>query len=266
MKRKDKNKSKARAGEITKKASDKSTDKTSAKSTAKATAKSTDSAAEKSTDKTQDKAPKLVGFAAFKAQVWEYSKAIAFALFLALTIRSFVIQAFHIPSGSMIPTFLEGDRVMVTKFVYGVRNPFTNNVLFKTGLPKRGDVVIFRYPLEPEVDFVKRVIGLPGEKIQIIRGKIFINDQPIDDPHGHYDNPYITGSARDYGPSIVPDESYFMMGDNRDYSNDSRSWGTVHISFLRGKAWRLYWSWDTLGEDRSFFQRLRKERLWKKIE
>jgi signal peptidase I len=154
----------------------------------------------------------------------------------------------------------------VNKFIYGIRNPFTNNVLVETGLPKRFDVVIFRYPVEPNVDYVKRVIGLPGEKIQIIRGKIFINDQPIDDTHGHFGNPYLTGSARDFGPQIVPDESYFMMGDNRDFSNDSRFWGTVHLKFLRGKAWRLYWSWDASGDDRNYFQRFRKDRFWMKIE
>jgi signal peptidase I len=208
---------------------------------------------------------KLVGLAAWKAQIWEYGKAIALALVLALTIRSFVVQAFHIPSSSMVPTFLEGDRVLVTKFSYGVRNPFTNSVLFGSGTPKRGDVVIFKYPLDPNTDFVKRVIGLPGEKIQIVRGKIFIDDIAIDDPHGHYDNPYMA-NARDFGPEIVPENSYFMMGDNRDYSNDSRSWGSVDASFLRGKAWRLYWSWDSSDPNLSYFNRFRSERFWMKIE
>jgi signal peptidase I len=223
----------------------------------------------KTNDKTKAKAatantPKLVGFAAWKAQIWEYSKAIALALLLALTIRSFVVQAFHIPSSSMVPTFLEGDRVLVTKYSYGIRNPFSNKVLFGSGLPKRGDVVIFKYPKEPNTDFVKRVIGLPGEKLQIINGQIFINDQLIDDKHGHYDNPYVT-IARNFGPITVPENEYFMMGDNRDYSNDSRSWGSVDVSLLRGKAWRLYWSWDS-SSDLTFSQRLRKERLGTRIE
>ncbi|MDR2367131.1 MAG: signal peptidase I [Deltaproteobacteria bacterium] len=220
---------------------------------------------EKTTDGGTAKGTKLVGFAAFKAQVWEYSKAIAVALLLALTIRSFVVQAFHIPSSSMVPTFLEGDRVLVTKFSYGIRNPFTNNILFGTGRPERGDVVIFQYPFDHNTDFVKRVIGLPGDKIQVIRGKIFVNDQPFDDPHGHYDSPYMVNS-RDFGPQVVPENSYFMMGDNRDYSNDSRSWGSVDASLLRGKAWRLYWSWNSVDSKLSVFQRLRRDRLGKKIE
>jgi signal peptidase I len=209
---------------------------------------------------------KLVGFAAWKVIFWEYSKAIALALILALAIRSFVVQAFHIPSSSMVPTFLEGDRVLVTKFSYGVRNPFSNKVIFGSSLPKRGDVVIFKFPKEPDTDFVKRVIGLPGEKLQIVKGIIYIDDKRIEDPHGHYDNPYMS-NARDFGPIIVPENQYFMMGDNRDFSNDSRTWGGVDVSLLRGKAWRLYWSWDS-SEDKnlSFFQRLRRERFGLRIE
>jgi signal peptidase I len=227
--------------------------------------RSKSSALDPTDKKTKGQTTKLVGLAAWKVQIWEYSKAIALALLLALTIRSFVVQAFHIPSSSMVPTFLEGDRVLVSKFSYGVRNPFTNNVLFGSGVPKRGDVVIFKYPKDPNTDFVKRVIGLPGEKIQVIKGRIFINDELIDDPHGHYDNPYMV-NARDFGPELVPENSYFMMGDNRDFSNDSRSWGSVDASLLRGKAWRLYWSWDSADENLSFFQRFRSDRFMMKIE
>jgi signal peptidase I len=207
---------------------------------------------------------KLSGMAAFKVHAWEYGKAIILALVLALMIRSFVVQAFHIPSSSMVPTFLEGDRVLVTKFSYGVRNPFTNSVWFGQGKPQRGDVVIFKYPEEPGTDFVKRVVGLPGETLEVIEGRIMIDGQGIDDPHGHYDNPYPVGS-RNFGPVVVPDNKYFMMGDNRDFSNDSRSWGFVDSSFLRGKAWRLYWSWNST-RGLSFFQRLRLNRLGMKIE
>jgi signal peptidase I len=164
----------------------------------------------------------------------------------------------------MVPTFLEGDRVLVTKFSFGVRNPFTNKVLFGHGRPKRGDVVIFKFPSNPKTDFVKRVIGLPGDKVEIKNGQIFINDQPIADPHGHYDNPFPVNS-RNYGPAVVPEEQYFMMGDNRDNSNDSRAWGFVDSSFLRGKAWRLYWSWDS-SSGKQFFKRLRAGRLGLKIE
>jgi signal peptidase I len=200
----------------------------------------------------------------WQAQLVEYLKAISIAIVLALFIRSFVVQAFHIPSSSMVPTFLEGDRVLVTKFAFGIRNPFTNNVFFETGSPARGDVVIFQYPDDHKTDFVKRVIGLPGETVQIVSGKIMINGEVIEDLHGHYDNPHQVRS-RDYGPAVVPQGQYFMMGDNRDYSNDSRVWGFVDASLLRGKAWRLYWSWDST-RGVAFSKRLRIGRLGQKIE
>ncbi|MDR2460292.1 MAG: signal peptidase I [Deltaproteobacteria bacterium] len=185
------------------------------------------------------------------------------AVILALLIRSFVVQAFHIPSGSMIPTFLVGDRVLVSKFSYGIRNPFNNEVIFETGQPMRWDVVIFKFPEDPEVDFVKRVVGLPGEEVLIREGLIFINGEMVDDPHGHFD--MRNGPYRNFGPVKVPENKYFMMGDNRDFSNDSRVWGFVDKSLLRGKAWRLYWSWDS---DRkiSFWKRLRTSRILLRIE
>ncbi|MDR1164667.1 MAG: signal peptidase I [Deltaproteobacteria bacterium] len=200
----------------------------------------------------------------WQAQLWEFGKAIALAVVLALIIRSFVVQAFHIPSGSMIPTFLEGDRVLVLKYSYGVRNPFTNRVLFGSGAPERGDVVVFQYPLNPKVDFVKRVVGLPGETVEARNGEIFVNGAPIDDPHGHYDNPKIP-PTRNFGPLTVPEGKYFMMGDNRDYSNDSRSWGFVDMSLLRGKAWRLYWSWDP-SQKISFWEKARLGRVGRHVD
>jgi signal peptidase I len=211
--------------------------------------------------KTDNKAAAAV---TWQVQIWEYGKAIALAVVLALIIRSFIIQAFHIPSSSMVPTFLEGDRVLVTKFSYGLRNPFTNKVLFGAGKPDRGDVVIFKYPNDPKTDFVKRVIGLPGEKVEIVEGRIKINEQFIEDKYGHYDNPYQV-TTRNFGPVIVPEGQYFMMGDNRDYSNDSRGWGFVDSSLLRGKAWRLYFSWDS-ASGVPFFQRIRWDRIGLKIE
>jgi signal peptidase I len=159
----------------------------------------------------------------------------------------------------MVPTFLEGDRVLVTKFSFGVRNPFTNKVLFGSGRPQRGDVVIFKYPQDPATDFVKRVIGLPGEKVEVVNGKIKINDQFIDDLYGHYDNPFPI-NTRNFGPVLIPQGKYFMMGDNRDFSNDSRGWGFVDHSLLRGKAWRLYWSWDSSGSI-PFLKRFRLGRI-----
>jgi signal peptidase I len=199
----------------------------------------------------------------WQAHLMEYGKAILIAVILALFIRSFFIQAFHIPSGSMIPTILEGDRVLVLKFAYGVRNPFTNRVWFNTGVPQRGDVVIFKFPSDPKVDFVKRVVGLPGEEVELRNGQIYINQELISDPHGSYTGSPYTPS-RNFGPVKVPENQYFVMGDNRDFSNDSRGWGFVDSTMMRGKAWILYWSWDSK-DNLPFWKRLRLSRLGHKI-
>lgn len=200
-----------------------------------------------------------------KQVVKEYGQAIVLAVVLALIIRSFVLQAFQIPSGSMIPTFLEGDRVLVTKFTYGVRNPFNNSVWVEIGRPERWDVVVFIYPEDPDKDFVKRVVGLPGETVSMVNGELYINGVKTPDPHAKYD--YDSGYAgRSFPPVTVKPNHYFMMGDNRDHSSDSRFWGTVDASLLRGKAWRLYWSWDSNDPGKSFFERLRASRIGKKVE
>jgi signal peptidase I len=203
--------------------------------------------------------------APWSAQIWEYAKIISLSIVLALVIRSFVVQAFHIPSGSMIPTFLEGDRVLVSKFSFGVRNPFTNAVWIKIGEPQRGDVVVFKYPEDPKTDFVKRVIGLPGEKVEILASQIYVNGSPVEDSHAYFRRTDLSNLYRNFGPIVVPANSYFMMGDNRDQSNDSRMWGCVDASLLRGKAWRIYWSWSP---DKSlpFFDRLRIGRMGQKVE
>ncbi len=211
--------------------------------------------------------------------VKEYGQAIILAVILALIVRSFILQAFQIPSGSMIPTFLEGDRVLVTKFAYGVRNPLpnffhdllpglipeNNAVLFETGQPERWDVVVFIYPEDPDKDFVKRVVGLPGETVSMVNGQLYINGVRTEDPHANYD-PQAHPMGRSFKPVRVREGNYFMMGDNRDHSSDSRFWGTVDASLLRGKAWRLYWSWDSSDPDLSLTDRFRGSRIGKKIE
>lgn len=197
--------------------------------------------------------------------VWEYAQAIILAVVLALIVRSFVLQAFQIPSGSMIPTFLEGDRVLVTKFSYGIRNPVTNKVWIETGQPKRWDVVIFIYPRDRDKDFVKRVVGLPGETVSMANGELFINGVKTEDPHGRYD-PRGNPLGRTFHQVTVGEGQYFVMGDNRDHSSDSRFWGTVDSSLLKGKAWRLYWSWDSSEADLSLGERFRGSRIGRKIE
>lgn len=188
----------------------------------------------------------------------EYGESIFIALALALIIRAFLVQAFSIPSGSMEPTLLVGDYLLVNKFAYGVRNPFSNNIWIPWGEPQRGDVVVFIYPMDPEKDYIKRVIGLPGDQVQMIDKKLYINGRiteipsPSDDPgapRAVYREPEITPTERDnFGPVVVPKEAYFVMGDNRDHSYDSRFWGFVPMKNLRGRAFIIYFSWSGSGQ------------------
>ncbi|MGC2424385.1 MAG: signal peptidase I [Nitrospirota bacterium] len=178
----------------------------------------------------------------------EYAEAIIIAAVLALFIRTFVVQAFKIPSGSMKNTLLVGDHLLVNKFLYGTHIPLTNTILMKIRDPKRGDIIVFKYPEDETKDFIKRVIGTPGDVVQIISKKVYINGNPIPEPYTVYrDNEILPRSmeARDnFGPIYVPPHKYFMMGDNRDRSHDSRFWGFVDESKIIGKAMILYWSWD----------------------
>lgn len=178
----------------------------------------------------------------------EYFEAICIAILLALFIRTFVVQAFKIPSGSMLPTLLIGDHLLVNKFIYGIRVPFTGKILVPIKDPKQGDVVVFRYPKDRSIDYIKRVIGIPGDTIEIKNKKVFINGTAIDDESGHISSPSILDgnvSPRDnFGPVLVPENRIFVMGDNRDNSYDSRFWGFVDQKDILGKAFILYWSWD----------------------
>jgi signal peptidase I len=171
-----------------------------------------------------------------KSLVREYAEAAVIAVLLALFIRAFVVQAFKIPSGSMEPTLLVGDHILVNKFIYGIKVPFINKKIIPIKEPKRGDIIVFIYPLDRKKDFIKRVIGLPGEQI-----KVLINDKPYDDPHGVYERN--ARGTQNLGPFIVPEHSIFVMGDNRDHSYDSRYWGFVPMDSVKGKAVIIYWSW-----------------------
>lgn len=178
----------------------------------------------------------------------EYAEAIIIAIALALFIRTFVIQAFKIPSGSMLPTLQIGDHLLVNKFIYGVRMPFTGTTLIPFKEPKRGDIIVFRYPKDRSTDYIKRVIGLPGDEVSIRDKRVFINGEKLDDPYGHFSTPNIMpGSITpkdNFGPVKVPEGKYFVMGDNRDNSLDSRFWGFVDDTDILGKAMIIYWSWD----------------------
>jgi signal peptidase I len=187
-----------------------------------------------------------------KSQVREYAEALIVALLLALVIRTFLVQAFKIPSGSMLPTLQIGDHILVNKFIYGPRLevPLTQLSLGQLpGLrkPRPGDVVVFIWPKDRSKDFIKRVIAVDGETIEIRNRQVLIDGQARDDPHATWSPPR-AGPSDHYGPFTVPPGYVFVMGDNRDQSYDSRFWGPVPIGDIKGQALIIYWSWD--GPDR----------------
>lgn len=183
-----------------------------------------------------------------KSKFVEYAEAIIIAILIAFFIRTFIVQAFKIPSGSMKPTLLIGDHILVNKFIYGVKIPFIRKNLISISEPKRGDVIVFIYPEDRSKDFIKRVIGVGDDTIEIRNKKIFLNGLPFQDTHGVYVDDFIipgTIQPRDnFGPMTVPKGAVFTMGDNRDQSYDSRFWGVVDLKDVLGKAFIMYWSWN----------------------
>ena len=180
----------------------------------------------------------------------EYIEALILALILALIIRAFVIQAFKIPSGSMKNTLLIGDHLLVNKFIYGIHIPFSDYVI-PIKDPRHGDIIVFEYPEDPEKDFIKRIIGVPGDTIEIRDKEVYRNSEKLVEPYARHTDPAIVEGLRDNLPAfVVPENSYFVMGDNRDESYDSRWWKFVRRDQIRGKAWRIYWSWESLSNIR----------------
>ncbi len=178
----------------------------------------------------------------------EYVEAIVIALILALFIRSFIVQAFKIPSGSMLPTLQIGDHILVNKFIYGIRNPLTGSAWISIGEPRRKDIIVFKYPVNPKQDFIKRVIGVAGDRIEIIDKKVYVNGKIFEVENAIYLDKHIfppEQQPRDnLGPFVVPENSLFVMGDNRDNSHDSRFWKFVDLKAVKGKAFIIYWSWN----------------------
>lgn len=227
-----------------------------------------------------------------KSIVREYAEAIIVAMLLAFAIRIFVVQAFKIPSGSMIPTLLIGDHILVNKMAYGLQWPtdcklewtgpinlapkhwrlpvncYSSATIIPFGTPQRGDIIVFRFPDDEEKDFIKRIVGLPGDRVQIRNKVVYVNGAPLEDkPYTQRIDPGLidgTVSPRDnFGPVTIPEDSYFMMGDNRDQSLDSRFWGYVRAEKIRGRAFRIYWSWSGDGK---WSEWVRWERLGKAIQ
>lgn len=179
-------------------------------------------------------------------KIWEYVKAIATALILALIIRTYIVQAFKIPSGSMIPTLLVGDHLLVNKFIYGTPIPFSDSRAAVFTKPKRGDIIVFKYPEDPARDFIKRVIGIEGDMVEERDKQVYVNGKPLKEQYIQHTDKGTSSSPRDnFGPYLVPANKFFVMGDNRDQSYDSRFWGYVDIQDIRGKAFILYWSWNS---------------------
>jgi signal peptidase I len=178
----------------------------------------------------------------------EYAEALVMAVLLAMFIRTFVVQAFKIPSGSMLPTLQIGDHLLVNKFIYGLRVPFLGRRVFDVHAPQRDDVIVFIYPQDRSKDFIKRVKGLPGERVELINKQLFINGTRIEDPYAHFDpdsGPNPRTPRDNFPPFVVPEGYVFVLGDNRDHSHDSRFWGPVPVKDILGKAFILYWSWDS---------------------
>jgi signal peptidase I len=193
-----------------------------------------------------------------KSTAREYFESIVIAVILALFVRTFVVQAFKIPTGSMENNLLIGDHLLVNKFVFGPSETGLERAILPMGTVKRLDVIVFKYPEEPERDFIKRVIGLPGETVELRAKKVYINGKPLDEPYVHFLEAPGHGAEAEvtsfdvrerYGPVTVPPDQYFVMGDNRDNSQDSRYWGFLRRDYIKGKALVIYWSYESGRED-----------------
>ena len=196
-----------------------------------------------------------------KSKIREFIEGIIAAVLIALLITTFIVKMYKIPSRSMVPTLLVGDQLVVNKFIYGIKIPYFRNTILSITDPQRGDIVVFIYPPDRSLDFIKRVIGTGGDKIEIKDKNIFINGKLFTDNIGIYSDKMIYPASlqpRDnFGPVTVPRGSLFVMGDNRDESMDSRFWGFVDLKDVQGKAFIIYWSWNP-DEQKIRWQRLGK--------
>jgi signal peptidase I len=223
--------------------------------------------------------------------LWEWTKTVLVAFALFFLVRSFLVEAFKIPSGSMEHTLLAGDFLLVNKLVYGAQIPFTNRNLPAIRKPRRGDVIVFQYPVDLTKNFVKRLVGVPGDTLAMNDGVLILNGRPLDEAYVSHTEPgfdptddefdwqrnYIVRTAiasnglyqpsrNNWGPLIVPPRSYFVLGDNRDNSLDSRYWGFVPDSLVRGRPMFVYYSFerDSAGEQR-WLRGIRWERLGERV-
>ncbi len=196
-----------------------------------------------------------------KSTVREYFESICVAVILALFVRTFVFQAFKIPTGSMEENLLVGDHLIVNKMLYAPTATGLEQKLMPVRKVKRKDVVVFKFPNEPERDFIKRVVALPGERIRIENKKVFIDGEPLDEPYAHFlevpgtdENVYSDPRGDNMHEIVVPEGHYFVMGDNRDNSHDSRFWGTMPGDLLKGRALMIYWSYNAPDGKDAYFK------------
>ena len=207
------------------------------------------------------------------ATAWEWTKSIAVAFVLFLVVRTFLVEAFKIPTSSMENTLMVGDFLLVNKAVYGAEIPGTRIHLPAFEKPRRGDVIVFIPPMDPTKNYVKRLVGVPGDTLQMKDKRLFVNGSPVNEPYARYidrmgdavhpdmrwqSNHLLAGPARSYhptrdnwGPIVVPPDDYFVLGDNRDNSEDSRYWGFVPREAIRGRPWFVYYSYDPDGPGRA---------------
>ena len=184
-----------------------------------------------------------------QTRLWEFIEAVLWAGGLAFILVLFVAQAFKIPSGSMLETLQIGDHLLVNKFLYGLKVPFKDAYIVRGKDPQIGDIIVFRYPKDPSLDFIKRIVGVPGDTLEMKNKELYRNGLKVEEPFTRHTQPLIMTPQRDnWGPITIPADEYFVMGDNRDESLDSRFWGTVPRTAIHGKAWIIYWSSNGLSD------------------
>ncbi len=210
----------------------------------------------------KEKQSKTPGDKSDKSTFREYFESICVAVILALFVRTFVFQAFKIPTGSMEENLLVGDHLIVNKMLYAPTATGLEGKLLPVREVKRQDIVVFKFPNEPERDFIKRVIALPGERIRIENKKVFINGEPLDEPYAYFlevrdtnENAYSDPRGDNMHEIVVPEGHYFVMGDNRDNSDDGRFWGTLSGDLVKGRALMIYWSYDAPDGRDAYFKK-----------